>query len=179
MNTNNNDQAPCYPVLRSNEQDSHSNLHSAPSVSYCCDDSKPDNIETRAQNDNKPCIPLQEPDYGHGGGNLPARDTKWMTTNNEDKKKKRECPYKFCKKSFPTKLKLTVHIRTHTGEKPYKCKFEKCNQSFAQKGNLTRHLNSHNGIRPFQCKLCLQRFKQKVHLKKHMKSKAHRNDTFQ
>ena len=43
-----------------------------------------------------------------------------------------ECEY--CQKKFRTSAKLKLHIRIHTGEKPYKC--DQCDYASNQKGNL-------------------------------------------
>ena len=47
----------------------------------------------------------------------------------------------FCGKVFKNCSNLTVHRRSHTGEKPYKC--EMCPYSCAQSSKLTRHMKTH------------------------------------
>jgi hypothetical protein len=94
------------------------------------------------------------------------------------KREKRTDTCEYCGKVFKNCSNLTVHRRSHTGEKPYRC--ELCSYACAQSSKLTRHMKTHGraGKETSYCKYCNMPFSVPSTLDKHMR-KCEKNPQYQ
>lgn len=98
---------------------------------------------------------------------MPPGGTPPTHLKKESSRRNDTCEY--CGKIFKNCSNLTVHRRSHTGEKPYKC--ELCSYACAQSSKLTRHMKTHGrlGKDVYRCRFCEMPFSVPSTLEKHMR----------
>ena len=82
---------------------------------------------------------------------------------------KRAKPYEceICQKTFDRRQHLSMHKRTHSGERLFECNI--CQKRFVQKSTLTRHARIHSGERLFSCGICQRLYQYRSCLLEHMR----------
>lgn len=75
----------------------------------------------------------------HRKGKLPSVSLFDSKPSSEDPFFKHKC--RFCAKVFGSDSALQIHLRSHTGERPFKCNI--CGNRFSTKGNLKVHFQRH------------------------------------
>lgn len=72
-----------------------------------------------------------------------------------------------CNKGFIDSRLLYSHVKVHSSDRPYECHL--CKKNFTHQSTLTSHIRTHTGEKPYVCSVCGKSFAQSSNLSLHMR----------
>lgn len=81
-----------------------------------------------------------------------------------------KCPQTNCGKAFASSTNYKNHIRIHSGEKPYVCSIKNCGRRFTEYSSLYKHHLVHTQEKPYHCEICQRQYRQQSTLLMHKKT---------
>uniref|UniRef100_A0A3Q3AQX1 C2H2-type domain-containing protein n=1 Tax=Kryptolebias marmoratus TaxID=37003 RepID=A0A3Q3AQX1_KRYMA len=121
-------------------------------------------MSSLAENTNPPSAAVENLDYANS---IQTNATKELSFLPKPVKPAKRFECLFCGKIFNYLSSLKVHIRRHSGEKPFSCSVCDCGKSFSQKSSLNIHLRTHTGEKPYSCMDCGKCYAYKYGLNHH------------
>ena len=81
-----------------------------------------------------------------------AETTFTSASGSRKRPKKYKCEIAGCGKAFDRPIRLQVHVRSHTGERPYACEEDGCDKTFLKSEHLKRHMkDKHSEEKNYVC----------------------------
>lgn len=162
---------PQYPILQDKIVSNYS--HPLPSPeSETSDPASPMPNEDGQNNSVKPSQPVFSEitelslwKCGQCRKSFPQRTMLQVHICNGAPKKPYQCGH--CSESFSNPAQLRTHAVIHASKKPFKCGY--CSRAFAGATTLNNHIRTHTGERPFVCDKCGKNFTQGSQLSRHQR----------
>nr|XP_049700172.1 zinc finger protein 771 isoform X1 [Helicoverpa armigera] len=83
--------------------------------------------------------------------------SRWLAARHCRPRARRPCPLPGCGKTYSSATNLAVHLRAHSGERPFEC--NDCGKKFSSKNTLQNHIRIHTGALPYICAICGAQFR--------------------
>lgn len=104
-------------------------------------------------------------DSDHSDASVEEKRTKSTKSNSNRNKTKNGAQCPIC---GVFRQNMIIHMRIHTGERPYKC--SECDMRFKDRSTRKTHEKVHTEVKAFKCDFCEKQFRSKANRMEHMRT---------